>query len=60
MKVQALIDHYGTAAKTAKNIGVDESTISKWKQRGGIVPLKAALKIVDRTRGEVSLRLRDY
>jgi DNA-binding transcriptional regulator YdaS (Cro superfamily) len=60
MNVEDLIEHYGSPAKTARAIGVDDSTISKWRERGGLVPLKAALKIVDLTRGEVSLRLRDY
>ena len=60
MDVEQLITHYGSPSKAAKAINVDASTISKWRERGGLVPLKAALKIVDLTRGEVSLRLRDY
>ena len=60
MKVKALIKHYGSPAETARALDVDPSTISKWKERGGIVPINTALKVVDLTRGEVSLRLRDY
>lgn len=60
MKLQDAIDHYGSQAKLAKALDIHESQISRWKSSGDILPIKHALRLVDLTRGELDLKLRDY
>ena len=60
MELEQAVEHFGSQAKVAEALGISESAVSKWKERGGIIPIKVALKLVDMTRGELALMLRDY
>jgi len=60
MKVDHAVKHFGSQRKLAETLDITESAVSRWKADGGIVPIKQALKLVDITRGELDLRLRDY
>jgi len=59
MKLQPAIDHYGSQRDLATALDLHESQVSRWKV-DGIVPIKHALRLVDMTRGELPLNLRDY
>lgn len=60
MKLQPAIDHYGSQRDLAAALDLHEAQVSRWKKDGGVVPIKHALKLVDMTRGELPLNLRDY
>lgn len=60
MKIEQAVKHFGSQVKLAETLGITESAVSRWNDRGGIIPIKQALRLVDMTRGELDLRLRDY
>ena len=60
MKIKEAIKYYGNQRKLAKVLGITDSSISRWKERGLFVPIKAAMKINKLTSGAVDLRLGDY
>ncbi len=59
MKLQPVIDYYGSQRELAAALDLHESQVSRWKEFG-IVPIKHALRLVAITRGELPLNLRDY
>lgn len=60
MKIQNAIKHFGSAANLARTLDMTDSAISRWKERGDIVPLKSALKLNNFTGGALDLELSDY
>ena len=60
MKLETAVEHFGNQKKIAEALDISEGAVSRWKERGGIVPIKVALRLVSITHGELSLRLRDY
>ncbi len=59
MKTTDAVEHFGSQRKLAEALGINEANVSRWKT-AGIVPIKQALRLVDMSRGELELRLRDY
>ena len=59
MKPQDAIDYFGNQRRLSEALGIHEANVSRWK-KAGIIPIAQALKLVDMTRGELALRLRDY
>ena len=60
MDIKVASDYYEGQNKLAEALGIHESTISQWKKRDGVVPIKYALRLVAMSRGELELKLRDY
>ena len=60
MKIDHAVKFFGSQTNMAEALGISDSAISRWKQRGKIVPLKKALMIANLSAGEVDLRLGDY
>lgn len=59
MKTDKAIKHFGNQRKLAAALDIHEANVSRWKKTG-IVPINQALRLVDITRGELALQLRDY
>ena len=59
MKLEPAVTYYGTQRKLAESLDIHESQVSRWV-KGGIIPIKYALKLVALSRGELALNLRDY
>ncbi len=59
MKTTDAVKHFGSQRKLAEALGLNEANVSRW-MRSEIIPIKQALRLVDMTRGELELRLRDY
>jgi DNA-binding transcriptional regulator YdaS (Cro superfamily) len=60
MKVDQAVKYYKTQKKLAKVLNITESSVSQWKARGGIIPIKIALRLTAMTKGKIPLRLEDY
>ena len=60
MLVADAVAHFGSQTKMAEALGITDAAISLWVKRGGIVPIKQALRINQMSDGEVDLRLNDY
>ena len=60
MKLKPAVTYYGDQRKLAAALEVHESQVSRWKADGGIIPIKHALKLVAKSKGELALMLRDY
>ena len=60
MKVEDAVKHFGSQTNLAKALGKTDAAISKWKERGGLVPLFTALRINRMTDGAVDIGLKDY
>lgn len=59
MKLKPAIKHYGSQKGLAEALDLHEANVSRWK-KSGIIPVKHALTLIDLTRGELPLNLRDY
>jgi len=59
MKIEQAVKHFGSQVNLARTLGISESAVSRWKERGDIVPLKAALKLNNLTGGALDLKLRE-
>lgn len=60
MKIEHAIKHFTSQTVLARALGITDSAISRWKERGDIVPLKSALKLNNITGGALDLVLSDY
>lgn len=57
MKKQHVIDYYGSTTKVAQALGVERSTVHRWKE---LVPIKTALEIQKLTDGRLMVNTQDY
>lgn len=57
MRTQLVIDYFGTAAETARQLGISKGAISQW---GEHVPFARALQIERMTRGRLKFSPRHY
>ena len=60
MKLQPAVEYFENQRKLAAHLDIHESQVSRWKSDGGIIPIKYALRLVEYSRGELALNLRDY
>lgn len=60
MKIDQAVKHFGSQAKLARVLDFSDSAISRWKERGEVVPFKTALKLNNITGGALDLVLKDY
>jgi plasmid maintenance system antidote protein VapI len=60
MKIDQAVKHFGSQARLAETLGITDSAISRWKERGVIIPIKTAIRLYDMTGHELDLHLRDY
>jgi hypothetical protein len=61
MKLNNAVIYFKSQRKIAEILGLHESAVSVWKERGGgIIPIKHIIKLKDKSKGELDLNLDDY
>ena len=57
MKKKDAVEYYGSQVAIAVELSITEAAVSKWDE---FVPIKQALRLNDKSSGELDLRLEDY
>ena len=60
MKLEQAVKFFGTQREIAQRLGLTEAAVSVWKARGGVIPIKHALKLGRITAGRLNISMKDY
>jgi hypothetical protein len=60
MKAETAIQHFGSRSELAKALGTSYARVANWSYRTGRVPLQAALRLQELTRGKLKVDLSLY